>query len=155
MNNFSDFVNDLEVSTKKSQIGSMTESEVNQFLLKTNKIIPKQVQNIIQLTKKYDILHKEELDSIRESSKQNLKKVYNDNFSQNHKNMTYDDFEELWRQLKDIKDQYKLLPQCMCAQTREQIMTGGTSIDDITMDLSAPQERNAIVKNYILYYTEL
>ena len=105
MNNFSDFVNDLEVSTKKSQIGSMTESEVNQFLLKTNKIIPKQVQNIIQLTKKYDILHKEELDSIRESSKQNLKKVYNDNFSQNHKNMTYDDFEELWRQLKDIKDQ--------------------------------------------------
>ena len=52
MNNFSDFVNDLEVSMKKSQIGSITESEVNQFLLKTNKIIPKQVQNIIQLTKK-------------------------------------------------------------------------------------------------------
>ena len=149
MNNFSDFVNDLEVSMKKSQIGSMTESEINQFLLKTNKIIPKPVQNIIQLTKKYDIMHKEELDSIRESSKQNLKKVYNDNFSQNHKNMTYDDFEELWCQLKDIKDQYKLLPQCMCAQTREQIMSGGTSIDDITMDLSAPQERNAIIKNCI------
>ena len=105
MNNFSDFVNDLEVSTKKLQTGSMTESEVDQFLLKTNKIIPKQIQNIIQLTKKYDILHKEELDSIRESSKQNLKKIYDDKFSQNHKNMTYDDFEELWRQLKDIKDQ--------------------------------------------------
>ena len=56
MNNFSDFVNDLEVSMKKSQISSMTESEVNQFLLKTNKIIPNKVQNIIQLTKKYDIL---------------------------------------------------------------------------------------------------
>ena len=38
MNNFSDFVNDLEVSTKKLQTGSITESEVNQFLLKTNKI---------------------------------------------------------------------------------------------------------------------
>lgn len=149
MNNFSDFVNDLGVSMKKSQIGSMTESEINQFLLKTNKIIPKPVQNIIQLTKKYDIMHKEDLDLIRESSKQNLKKVYNDSFSQNHKNMTYDDFEELWHQLKDIKDQYKLLPQCMCAQTREQIMSGGTSIDDITMDLSVPQERNVIIKNCI------
>ena len=149
MNNFSDFVNDLGVSMKKSQIGSMTESEVDQFLLKTNKIIPKPVQNIIQLTKKYDIMHKEDLDLIRESSKQNLKKVYNDSFSQNHKNMTYDDFEELWHQLKDIKDQYKLLPQCMCAQTREQIMSGGTSIDDITMDLSVPQERNVIIKNCI------
>ena len=103
MNNFSDFVNDLDVSTKTSQIGSMTESEVNQFLLKTNKIIPKQVQNIIQLTKKYDILHKEELDSIRESSKQNLKKVYNDNFSQNHKNMTYDEMRGFFESIGEKK----------------------------------------------------
>ena len=112
MNNFSDFVSDfINESRKSAGSEALLHSEIQSYISKVNKLLPKPVQNAVYLTKKYNILSSTELDMIRNASKSSLKSLYNSNFQENHNDMPFEEFESLWKLLKDMKSQYKMLPQ--------------------------------------------
>lgn len=149
MNNFSDFVNDFINETRKSyNSADLLSSEINSYISKVNKVLPKSVQNAIYITKKYNILGSEELDMIRNASKSSLKSLYNNTFSEDHNDMPYEELEVLWKLLKDMKTQYKVLPQYMTPRQREAVELGKLSLSDLTIDLETPQGRNAAAKIY-------
>ena len=104
MNNFSDFVSDfINESRKSAGSEALLHSEIQSYISKVNKLLPKPVQNAVYLTKKYNILSSTELDMIRNASKSSLKSLYNSNFQENHNDMPFDEFESLWKLLKDMK----------------------------------------------------
>ena len=149
MNNFSDFVNDFINETRKSYNSvNLLGSEINSYISKVNKVLPKPVQNAIYITKKYNILGSEELDMIRNASKSSLKSLYNSTFSEDHNDMPYEELEVLWKLLKDMKTQYKALPQYMTPRQREAVELGKLSLNDLTIDLETQQGRNAAAKMY-------
>lgn len=149
MNNFSDFVNDFINETRKSyNSADLLGSEINSYISKVNKVLPKSVQNAIYITKKYNILCSEELDMIRNASKPSLKSLYNNTFSEDHNDMPYEELEVLWKLLKDMKIQYKVLPQYMTPRQREAVELGKLSLNDLTIDLETPQGRNTAAKMY-------
>ena len=149
MNNFSDFVNDFISESRKSYNSTnLLSSEINNYISKVNKILPKPVQNVIYLTKKYGILNSEELDVIRNATKPSLKSIYNRVFFKDHNDMSFEELESLWKLLKDIKTQYKILPQYLSPRQREAIDLGKLSLNDLTIDLESSQGRNAAAKMY-------
>ena len=149
MNNFSDFVSDfINESRKSAGSEALLHSEIQSYISKVNKLLPKPVQNAVYLTKKYNILSSTELDMIRNASKSSLKSLYNSNFQENHNDMPFEEFESLWKLLKDMKSQYKMLPQYLSPRQREAVELGKLSMNDLTIDLETPQGRNAAAKIY-------
>lgn len=142
MNNFTDFSKIVE-SRKNYDSGSLLASEVQQYLNKVNKVLPKNVQDAIYLTKKYKLMDANSIDEIRNASKSELKQL------SIKYNIGIDSLENLWKLLKELKNKIKLLPQFMSAQERDALELGKLSMDDITIDLSTPQGRNAATKMYM------
>ena len=70
MNNFTEIINEAR---KNYDSGSLLASEISQYINKVNKILPKQVQDVIYLTQKYNLLDAASIDEIRGASKSSLK----------------------------------------------------------------------------------
>lgn len=140
MNKFTEFVIEAR---KRYDSESLLNSEVNQYLNKVNRILPTIVKDVIYLTQKYNLLDKESIEEIRNSSKSSLKKlseIYN---------IPEDKIEDLWKVLKELKSNIRLLPQYQSKQEREMIEMGKLSKDDLTIDLESQKGRNAAAKIYM------
>ena len=143
MNNFTEYTKNITEARKNYDSGSLLSSEITKYLNKVNKSIPKQVQDIIYLTQKYNLLDAQSIDEIKDSNKSNLKKL-SDKY-----NIGLDRLDELWKLLKNIKSGIKLLPQYQTPQERESIELGKLSMDDLTIDLDSAAGRNAVTKMYM------
>ena len=139
MNNFTDIIVETR---KKFDSESLLNAEVTSFLNKVNKVIPSIVKDAIHLTQKYNLLDRQVLDEIKNASKgalKNLAKKYD---------MTPEQMEDMWKMLKELKTNIKLLPQYMSPQEREMLELGKLSMSDLTIDLTSSQGRNAAAKVY-------
>lgn len=140
MNNFTYIVNEVR---KKYDSDSLLKSEITQFINKVNRVIPSIVKDVIYLTKKYDLLDRESIEEIKNSSKGSLKKLAS------KYNIPEDEINDLWKQLKELKQKINLLPQYMSSQEREMLELGKLSMNDLTIDLTSPQGRSAATKIYM------
>lgn len=139
MNNFTDIVKE---SRKYHDSESLLSSEITQFLNRVNKVIPAIVKDVIHLTKKYNIMNKASVYEIKNASKSSLKSLAA------KYNMTTEQMEDLWKLLKELKNNIKLLPQCMSRSEREMLELGKLAMSDLTIDLTTQQGRNAAAKVY-------
>ena len=145
MNNFTNIIKEAR---KNYDSESLLSSEITQFLNKVNKVIPSVVKDAIHLTQKYNLVDRESLEDIKNASKGQLKSL-----AQKY-NMTLEEMEDMWKMLKELKSNIKLLPQYMSAQEREMLELGKLSMDDLTIDLTSQKGRNAAAKIYMpLVYT--
>ncbi len=145
MNNFTNIIKEAR---KNYDSESLLSSEITQFLNKVNKVIPAVVKDAIHLTQKYNLVDRESLEDIKNASKGQLKSL-----AQKY-NMTLEEMEDMWKMLKELKNNIKLLPQYMSAQEREMLELGKLSMDDLTIDLTSQKGRNAAAKIYMpLVYT--
>ena len=140
MNNFTEIIKEAR---KNYDSTSLLSSEVTQYINRVNKIIPKNVQDVIYLTQKYNLLDAQSIDEIRNASKSSLK-----NLSKKY-NIPEESLENLWKMLKELKAKIKLLPQFQSAAERESIKLGKLSMDDLTIDLDSNAGRNAATKMYM------
>lgn len=140
MNNFTLIVSEVR---KNYDSGSLLQAEVTKFINKVNKIMPPIVKDVIYLTQKYNLMDRESIEEIKNASKSSLKKLATEY------NISLNDIEDLWKLLKDLKTNIKLLPQYMSAQEREMLELGKLSKDDLTIDLTSSQGRNAAAKVYM------
>jgi RNA polymerase sigma factor (sigma-70 family) len=140
MNNFT---NILKEARKNYSSEALLSAEVTQFLNKVNKVIPAIVKDAIHLTQKYNLMDRESLEDIKNASKGQLKSL-----AQKY-NMTPEEMEDMWKLLKELKTNIKLLPQYMSAQEREMLELGRLSMDDLTIDLTSQKGRNAAAKVYM------
>lgn len=144
MKNFTDFSKIIAVNEATKLISNdvMTVQEINEYLEKVGKKIPKQIADLIYLTAKYSLLDQESVDTIRDASKSNLKRLA----------FKYDipevEIEDLWKSLKDLKTNLRLLPQYQTASERSAFMAGKLIMSDITIDLETSAGRNACAKMY-------
>lgn len=140
MNNFTVLIQEAR---KNYDSSSLLSSEITQYINKVNKIIPQHVQHIIYLTQKYKLFDAKSIDEIRTASKSSLaslSKKYDIEMPQ---------LEDLWKLLKELKSNIKLLPQFQSTQEREAIQLGKLSMDDLTIDLDSQAGRNAATKMYM------
>lgn len=140
MDNFTDYIIEYR---KSMDSGSLLSSEVKQYLAKVNKVIPDDVKDVIYLTNKYNILSATDIMDIKSSSKSSLKKL-----SVKY-NIPLDEMEFIWKAIKDLKNNIKLLPQMQTETERASIEQGKASMDDLTIDLDTPTGRNAATKMYM------
>lgn len=145
MNNFTDIIFEAR---KNYDSESLLSSEISKFLNKVNKVIPSIVKDAIHLTQKYNLMDRESLEEIKNASKSSLKKL-----AQKY-NITPEQIEDIWKMLKELKSNIKLLPQYMSTQEREMLELGKLSMSDLTIDLTSAQGRSAAAKIYMpLVYT--
>ena len=127
---------------------SLLKTEITNFINKVKKRIPAKVQAVIDLTYKNNILSKNDINDIKNSSKSSIKHLcvkYD---------MSEEQMEDLRDSLKDLGNDIKLLPQMMSAAEREALELGRLSMNDLTIDLKTPAGRNAVAKMYMpLVYT--
>lgn len=140
MNNFTTIITEVR---KNYDSVSLLSSEITQFVNKVNKVIPSKVKDVIYLTQKYNLLDRESIDEIKNASKSSLKKL------SSKYNISEDDLEDLWKMLKELKSNIKLLPQYMSPQEREMLELGKLSMDDLTIDLTSNAGRSAATKIYM------
>ena len=140
MNNFTDVIKEAR---KNYDSESLLNAEITSFLNKVNKVIPSIVKDAIHLTQKYNLLDRYSLNEIKNASKSSLKRLAE------KYNMSIEAMEDMWKLLKDLKTNIKLLPQYMTPQEREMLELGKLSMSDLTIDLTTPQGRNAAAKVYM------
>jgi RNA polymerase sigma factor (sigma-70 family) len=144
MNKFTNFSSIIAVNEAKRLISNdiMTVKELEEYMDKTSKKIPKPVHDVLYLTKKYELLDQQSIDSIRDASKSQLDKIA----------FKYDipatEIESLWKALKELKTNLRLLPQYQTLSERESFMAGKLQMSDITIDLETSAGRNAVAKLY-------
>ena len=139
MKNFSQIVNEVR---KNYDSGSLLSSEIAQYLNKVNKKIPERVKNVIYMTQKYNLLDSQSVEEIKNSNKGSLKML------SGKYNIPLIELEDLWKMLKEIKDNIRLLPQFQSPQERRALELGKLSMNDLTIDLKTQQGRNAATKVY-------
>jgi RNA polymerase sigma factor (sigma-70 family) len=140
MNNFTDIVFEAR---KNFDSESLLSSEITNFLNKVNKVIPSIVKDAIHLTQKYNLMDRQSIEEIKNASKGSLKKL-----ADKYK-MTIEEIEDMWKLLKELKNNIKLLPQYMSPQEREMLELGKLAMSDLTIDLTSTQGRNAAAKIYM------
>lgn len=127
---------------------SLLKTEITNFINKVKKRIPAKVQAVIDLTYKNNILSKNDINDIKNSSKSSIKHLCA------KYDMSEEQMEVLRDSLKDLGNDIKLLPQMMSASEREALELGRLSMNDLTIDLKTPAGRNAVAKMYMpLVYT--
>lgn len=145
MKNFTNFTNIVAINeaTKRVSNEVLTVKDINDYLQAVIKKIPKQVADVIYLTAKYALVTQKMIDDLRNANKGQLDKLaFNYNIS-------IDDIEDLWKSLKDLKTNLRLLPQYQSASERAAFMNGKIQMSDITIDLDTSAGRNACAKQYI------
>ncbi len=138
MNNFSYFF--------ESQINTnpiLTIEELNNYIDKTSKLLPSMVKDTLYLIKKNIILDPEVLINLMSVSKSGIKQI-----SKKY-NLSEVVLDELWRMLKSLKSNVKLLPHFQSPNERVDFIKGKLTVDDMVVDLSTQQGRNDAAKMYM------
>lgn len=139
MNKFTQFIAE---SRKNYDSSSLLTTEITSYIKKVNKLLPQNVQAVIYLTQKYNLLSADSILEIKDANKNSLSQLavkYD---------IPEDKIEDLWKLLKDIKNNIKLLPQFMSEQERHDLELGKLSTNDLTIDLETSAGRNAAAKMY-------
>lgn len=144
MNNFTNFTSFAQINEAKLISNDILSiDDINRYLQAVTKYIPKQVADIIYLTIKYNLQSQKAIDDIRNANKGQLNKLaFNYNIPQA-------EIEDLWKGLKDLKTNLRLLPQYQTASERKAFMAGKLVMSDITIDLDTSAGRNAVAKQYM------
>ena len=144
MNNFTNFSKIIAVNEATRLVSNdiMTVEEINDYLNKVGKKIPKQVADIVYLTAKYALTTQQSIDDIRDANKSQLDKL-----AFKH-NIPTSEIEDLWKSLKDLKTNLRLLPQYQTSSERSAFMAGKLIMSDITIDLETSAGRNDCAKMY-------
>ena len=145
MNNFTSFSKIIAVNEAAKLVSNevMTIDEIKDYLEKVGKKIPKQVADIVYLTIKYNLTTQKSIDDIRDANKSKLDKLaFNYNIPQS-------EIEELWKSLRDLKTNLRLLPQYQTSSERAAFMSGKLIMSDITIDIETSAGRNACAKQYM------
>ena len=138
MNNFSCFF--------ESQINTnpvLTIEELDNYIAKTTKLLPTMVKDALYLIKKNIILDPEVLTNLLSVSKSGIgmmSKKYN---------ISESALEELWKILKSLKSNIKLLPHFQSPNERADFIKGKLTVDNMVVDLSTQQGRNDAAKMYM------
>lgn len=119
------------------------QKEITSYINKVNKRIPQKVMSAIALTQRYGLENQEDLETIKNSTKKDLKKLSVEF------NIPEDDLDALRGLLKEIRTSIRLMPQYMTKQEREAFEKGKLSADDMTIDLETREGRNAAAKMYM------
>ena len=145
MNNFTNFTNFAAINEAAKRVSNeiLTVDDVNAYLQAVSKRIPKQVADIIYLTAKYSLVSQKMIDDLKNANKGQLNKL-----AFNY-GITVDEAEDLWKMLKDLKSNLRLLPQYQSASERSAFMNGKIQMSDITIDLDSSAGRNACAKQYM------
>jgi RNA polymerase sigma factor (sigma-70 family) len=145
MNNFTNFTNFAAINEAAKRVSNeiLTVDDINAYLQAVSKRIPKQVADIIYLTAKYSSVSQKMIDDLKNANKGQLSKL-----AFNY-GITIDETEDLWKMLKDLKSNLRLLPQYQSASERAAFMNGKIQMSDITIDLDTSTGRNACAKQYM------
>lgn len=144
MNKFTSFSSIIAINESKRLISNdiMSDKELEEYIDKTSKKMPKSVHDVLYLTKKYGLYDQQSIDSIRDANKSQLDKLA----------FKYDipgtEIESLWKSLKELKTNLRLLPQYQTASERDAFMAGKLQMSDITIDVETSAGRNAAAKQY-------
>lgn len=151
MHNFTSFskITEINEAAKRMSINSLTKAEITEYLQSVKKKIPKQVADIVYLTAKYNICTQQDIDNIRNASKSQLDKL-----AFKH-GISIDEMEDLWRNLKELKSNLRLLPQYQTPSERLAFMNGKLVMSDINIDLDTSAGRNAVAKQYMGLITKI
>jgi RNA polymerase sigma factor (sigma-70 family) len=144
MKNFTNFTKIIAINEASKLISNdvMTVQEINEYIEKVGKKIPQQVADIVYLTAKYNLTSQTDIDDIRDANKSKLDKLA---FKYN---IPQSEMEDLWKYLKDLKTNLRLLPQYQTSSERAAFMAGNIIMSDITIDLETSSGRNACIKMY-------
>ena len=136
---FTDILNE----SKQEYDGSVTIEELDNYINKTNKILPNIVRDALYLVKKYNLLNASDINAILKSSKGQL------NALAKRFNMSFENMEELWNLFKDLKSNIKLFPHFLTPYEQKAFIRGTARIEDLTIDLSSAQGHKDVVKMYM------
>lgn len=144
MNSFTTFKNFSAINeARKINNISLSSDDIKKYLEAVKKLIPTQVADIIYLTAVHDMTSQKDIEDIRNANKGQLDKIA---FKYN---MSVDVIEDLWRSLKELKSNLRLLPQYQTTSERNAFMTGKLKMSDITLDLETSAGKNAASKLYM------
>lgn len=132
-----------EAVNKQLNIDILSEKEIKEYLDAVKKLIPTQIADIIYLTAIYNINTQKDIEDIRNSNKGQLNKLA---FKLD---IDITKMEELWKSLKELKSNLRLLPQYQTSSERKAFMSGKLKMADITIDLDSSAGRNACAKLYM------
>lgn len=117
--------------------------DLNEYIEKTSKVLPIMVKDALYLIKKYEILDGKDINIILNANKSSLKglaKKYD---------ITEEEIEDLWKILKDLKNNIKLFPHFLTSQERSAFMKGKVMVSDLTIDLETAQGKNDVINQYM------
>ena len=145
MSNFTNFSNFAAINEAAKRISNeiLSIDDINEYLESVSKRIPKQVADIVYLTAKYSLCTQKVIDDIRNANKGQLDKI-----AFNY-NIPAAEIEDLWKGLKELKTNLRLLPQYQTASERSAFIKGKLLMSDITIDLDSSAGRNACAKQYM------
>lgn len=145
MNNFTGFKNFTVINeaVKRTSIEVLTVEDINQYAHAVKKMIPSQVADIIYLTAKYKLCDQKSIDDIKACNKGQLGKI-SAKF-----NIPMNELEDLWENIKSLKNNIRLLPQYQTPSERKAFMAGKLEMSDIAIDLETSAGRNACAKQYM------
>lgn len=146
MNNFSNLVKESQKILEAAAV-TLIPAELDEYIMKVGKKLPRTIQNILYITKKLNLMTKSDVEFIRSSSKSNLKNIYSNSPIFKNK-VSYQEFEEFWNDLRSIKLQINALPQYITPNQRHAVISGKMNVEDLMIDLDTPQGRNAAAKQY-------
>lgn len=139
MRNFSQFINE---SIADHDSVSLLQSEISSYIRKVNKILPKNIQDLVNLTNKYNLGSKSDIEEIRQSNKSKLGDLAV------KFNIPDGQMELIYSLLKSAGKNIRLLPQYQSPTERAAIEAGKLSTSDLTIDLETSTGRNAAAKMY-------
>ena len=134
---------DILNESKQEYDGSVTIEELDNYINKTNKILPNIVRDALYLVKKYNLLNANDINSILKSGKGQL------NVLAKRFNMSFENMEELWNIFKDLKSNIKLFPHFLTPYEQKAFIRGTARIEDLTIDLSSAQGQKDVIKMYM------
>lgn len=139
MKKFSNFI----IESKKAVTSTDLKSkDINDYIEAVKKDLPINVRSLLYLTIKFNLTSADQLDEIRNSSKGQLKNLID------KLNIPQNDLESIWQLFKEIKQEFRLMPQYMTDRERESIMKKNLRFDDLTIDLDTTAGRNSVARMY-------
>lgn len=140
MQNFSQIVTEYRERTNYDSV-SLLSSEINKYMTKVKKQLPKAVQDIIYQISKYEFSG-EKLQQIKDASSKGLQVISNET------GVSVDVLHDIQKQLNSLKNNIRLLPQFQTPEERAAIESGKIDATDLTIDLSTSTGRNNVAKMY-------
>lgn len=147
MNNFSNILSDnareINEAYARSSNVSMLSKDITDFLSRTTNILPPLVRAAAKKANKYRLRSRESIEDFRKASKASLKGL-----CQKY-GLTMEQAEDIWNDIRNLKDQYRIIPQYMTPKEREMLEVGKLTLADLTIDLDSPAGRNNAAKMYM------